>query len=224
MKVAVIGLGEFGRTLVVHLARAGAEVIAADLRMEPVEDVRDEAAVAVRLDGTDEKDLRSQGIHEVDALVAAMGQSFESTILVTVAAKRLGIRRVIARAENLTHARVLSAVGADLVVVPLRDAAAALGQRILTPGIRNYLELADGVSLVEVEAPASFHGKTVAALSLRRKHGVNLVAIRRRRGEEPGAAEEVNPVPSPEDRLAPGDVLAVAGRAEAIAAFLRAAR
>lgn len=223
MKVAVIGLGEFGRTLAVELARNGAEVIAADLRMEPVEDVRDEVALAVRLDGTDEKDLEAQGIEKVDALVAAMGESFEATILITVAAKRLGIPRVVARAENSVHARVLSAIGADLVVVPLRDAAESLAQRILTPGIRNYLEVAEGVSIVEVEAPPSFHGKTVVELDMRRKHEVNLVAVRRRHGEGPDAREEVNPVPSPDEKIRPGDVLAVAGSNGSVRAFARAA-
>jgi len=223
MKVAVIGLGEFGKSLVLDLARGGAEVIAVDIDMAAVEDVRDEATLAVRLDGTDEKDLRAQGIEKVDALVVAMGHAFERAIMVTVAAKRLGIRRIVARAMNDAHARVLQAVGADMVVVPLRDAAESLTRRILTPSIRNYFDLADGVSIVEVAVPARFHQKKLRELDLRGRHRLNVVAIRRMERDGAKVVERVNPIPGGDEEILEGDVVAIAGYDRDVAEFTRLA-
>jgi len=219
MKVAVIGLGQFGRALVTELARSGAEVFAVDRNLEAVDDVKDEAAVAVRLDGADEKDLRAQGVHKVDVLVAAMGESFEATALTVLTAKRLEVPKVIARADNSDHARILTAIGADVVVVPLRDAAADLAQRILTPGAKNSFELAEGVSVVEVEAPKRFHHVKVKDLDLAKRHRVNLVAIRHRGAA--GGPEVVNPVPLPDEKVLPGDVLVLVGFDADAEAFAR---
>lgn len=206
MKIAVVGLGQFGKSLATRLSRRGAEVIAVDQDLELVEDVKNDVALAVKLDGTDERDLRAQGIHQVEALVAAIG-NFEANQLLVVLAKRFGIARVIAKASGPVHERILRLIGADEVVLPEVEAAEKVSQRLLRPDLRSYFELIEGYSIAEFEAPASFHGKSLADLALRKNHRVNLIAIRRKEGDR----ETVNVVPLPADVVRSGDVLTVAG-------------
>ncbi|MCY2961665.1 MAG: TrkA family potassium uptake protein [Planctomycetota bacterium] len=131
MKVAVVGLGLFGRALAVDLARAGAEVVAVDTDMALVEDVRDEVALAVCLDATDAKELRAQGIHKVDVLVASIGNDFEANQLLVVLAVELGIPRIVARAPSANHARILKLLGAHEVVLPEIEVAERMARSLL---------------------------------------------------------------------------------------------
>jgi trk system potassium uptake protein TrkA len=212
MKIAVIGLGQFGRALALRLARSGADVIAVDRDMEVVQELRDDVALAAKLDATDERSLRSQGIDQVDVLVAAIGGDFEANQLVVVQAKRLGIKRVVARAESAVHKRILELIGADEVVMPEEEAAERVSQLVMRPSLQSYFELVDGYSIVEAELPTAWAGKTIADLNLRHRYGVNLIAIKRVVDER----ESINAVPMPSDAFQVGDVLAIAGSDESL--------
>jgi len=131
MKVAVVGMGLFGRSLALDLARAGAEVIAIDIDVEKLDVVRDEVAVAVALDATEEKELRAQGVHKVDLLVASIGDDFEANQLLVVLAKAMGVPRILARAPSKRHARILDLLGATEVVLPEVEAAERTARRVL---------------------------------------------------------------------------------------------
>jgi trk system potassium uptake protein TrkA len=86
--------------------------------------------------------------------------------------------------------------------------------------VLSYIELSEDHSLIEVEAPAKFHGKTIGEIDLRRKHGVNLVAIKRRVTSKRGKTEEVvNDLPMADDVIEPGDVLVVVGKDDKIEAI-----
>lgn len=219
MKVTVIGLGQFGKSLALQLAKAGAEVIAIDSNMDVVDDVKNDVTLAVKLDATDERDLKSQGVHKADVVVASIGD-FEANQLVTVLAKRFGVPRVIARASSPTHARILKLIGADEVILPEDEAASKLTQKLLLPSLHNYFELIEGYSVAELQVPESFHGKTLAELDLRRKFGVNLIALKRKGPER----AIVDPVPSPQEVIRPGDVIAVAGADASLAKMLDLAK
>lgn len=222
MKCAVIGLGDFGRAAAIDLARAGAEVIAIDRNMDRLNLVKDEVAMAIRLDATHRDALEAQQIGQVDVLVAAIGQNFEAQVLVVVHARTLGIKRIVARAMTQDHRRVLEAVGASEVFNPEEEAARTMVQRLTISNIRNYFELADGFSVVELEAPAATVGRTLRELDLRQRFRVNLVAIKRMTGGAAGtrAVEEFKAVPMPEDVIQAGDVLALAGSVLDLARFV----
>ena len=213
MKAAVVGLGLFGKSLAVNLARAGAEVIAIDANMDLVDDVKDDVAVAVKLDATDEKELRSQGVHEVDLLVASIGDNFEANQLLVILAKKFGIERIVARAPSAVHARILRLIGASEVILPEEEAAANAARRLMQRSLKGYFELVDGYSIAEIEAPASFHGRSLLDLDLKKKYRVNLVAIKRPPATEEGK-ETINAVPLGTDTIRKGDILAVSGRDE----------
>ena len=221
MKYAVIGLGEFGSSAAVGLFRRGAEVIAVDTDMDRVNSVKDEVSLAIRLNATHEDALKSHGLGEVDVLIAAIGNNFEAQVLVVIHAKQHGIKKIIARATTADHVRVLQAVGADEVFNPEETAARWMVQRLLIRNISNYFELAEGFSVVEINAPASILGKTIEELNLRRRFRINLVAIKKQIRDSTGhAIEQFNPVPPPTEIVREGDVLALAGSVLDLADFM----
>lgn len=212
MKIAVIGLGQFGRAVARRLARAGMEVIAVDQNRDLVDDMKHEVSLAVSLDATDEKDLRSQGIDKVDVLIAAIGVNFEANVLTALLAKEFGVPRIIGRAMNPLHERILKAIGVAEVVLPEEEAAERVYQRLAFPSLRVYFELIEGFTIAEIDVPSELRGKTIAQADLRRRYGVNLVAIKRK----VDGKLSVDAVPSPDVKLQEGDILAVAGEDAAI--------
>ena len=95
-------------------------------------------------------------------------------------------------------------------------------QRLTISDIKNYFELADGFSLVEVEAPAGAVGRTLRELDLRQRFRVNLVAIKRMAIGPDGVpvVKEFKAVPMPEDIIQANDVLALAGSVLDLARFV----
>jgi trk system potassium uptake protein TrkA len=106
-KFGVIGLGRFGTRIARTLSQRGAEVMVFDSSAEKVDALRDEVAYAVQLDATDIKALRSQNVHELDAVVVAIGQDFESLLLTTVTLMEMKVTRIIARASTDQQRRIL---------------------------------------------------------------------------------------------------------------------
>ncbi|HNQ91249.1 MAG TPA: TrkA family potassium uptake protein [Verrucomicrobiota bacterium] len=213
MKCAVIGLGDFGRAAAIGLARAGADVIAIDRNMDRLNLVKDEVALAIRMDATHRDALVAQQVDKVDVLVATIGQNFEAQVLVVVHARTLGIKRIVARALTEDHRRVLDAVGANEVFIPEEEAARTMVRRLTISDIRSYFELADGFSLVEIEAPKAMIGRTLRELNLRQRFRVNLVAIKSMVTGPDGSRvmKQFKAVPMPDEVIEVGDVLALAG-------------
>jgi trk system potassium uptake protein len=140
---------------------------------------------------------------------------------VVVHAKQHGIKKIVARATSPDHIRVLQAVGAHEVFNPQETAARWMVQRLLIQNISNYFELAEGFSVVEVNAPRSVVGKTIEELNLRRRFRINLVAMKRSTTDATGrAVEQFNPVPPPNEIVREGDVLALVGSVLDLANFM----
>ena len=220
-KVAVIGLGRFGMVLARQLAASGAQVMAVDRSSQRINEIKDDVDVAVRLDSTDETALASQEISNVDVCVVAIGENFEAALLTTVIAKKLGVPRVICRAQTAFHSEIFRQIGADEVIQPEIQAGEHLARKLANPQLEDFISLAEGYTLIELRAPAAFHQKTLTELALRTKYGVNLIAIKRpvvtEQEGEPAEEYEVVSVPKPDDAIQPNDVLVLAGTDEALA-------
>ncbi len=220
-RFAVIGLGRFGKKLAIALAMSGAEVIAVDRDRSVIDQIRDQVSHAVKLDGTDEEALKSQGIGKVDVAIVGMGQggqAFESAILTVVNLKAMGVKEICARAENLIAGQVFSAVGATEVIYPEIESAQRWAYKLIAPQISEKIDFAPGYSLARVKAPPSFNDKTVMELQLRQKYNVNLVAIKRSKpGKGRKAERDIINVPMPNTVIYPDDILMVAGSDEDLA-------
>ncbi len=186
-----------------------------------MENLRDDVSLAVCLDSTDEAALRAQGIDKVDVAIVGIGTAFEAAALTTVILKQFGVPQIIARATTSTRGQILSRIGADHIVNPERESAERWRDRLLAPAIMERSVLAEGYSMVQANAPASFHGKSLAELAVGNRYKVLIVAIRRTVTETDSEGNEhersfVLTAPGPDTIIEPGDILVVIGSDEAI--------
>ena len=218
-RFAVIGLGRFGEHLAKALTAAGDEVIGIDREAELVDRVRDEVAVAVRLDGTDRAALEAQGVGEVDAAIVGIGEDFESSALTVAALKEMGVGRIVARAMTPTQASILRKVGADEIAYAEQESALRWAHRLTLPNLKQYVELGEDHALVYMKAPAALCDKSLKDLELRKTYGVNVVAVQHAATDKTGSAKrsgraDVFSVPTPDTVICAGDVLIVVGSSE----------
>ena len=219
--IAVIGLGRFGLALSKNLGMSGAHVIAIDRNRQNIETIKEDVQVAVKLDSTDEVALKSQGVDKVDACVIAIGENFEAALLTTVIVKKLGVPKIICRAQSEFHAEIFKRIGADEVIQPETQAGEQLAHNLANPHVEDLISLAEGYTVVELASPKTFHNQTVAELALRSKYHVNLVAIKKKTTvEQDGETVEkqiIISVPSPDDMIHDGDMLVLVGSDDALA-------
>lgn len=202
---AVIGLGRFGRAVCETLHRAGYEVLGTDVDEKRVAEILASglAAHAVELDSTDPLALKEAGVFEFDTVIVAIGNYLQESIITTLNVKEAGVSHVVAKASSDVHAKLLQKVGADQVVLPEHEAGCTLARKLTKPGILDRFDLDPEHSIVELNTPESFHGKTIVELRLRSDYGLNVLAI--------GQAQNFDINPKPDRRLCKGDMLVVIG-------------
>jgi trk system potassium uptake protein len=179
-----------------------------------VENIKDRVGFAIAMNATDEQALRMHGVHKVDAAIISMGDNFEATVLATVLLKQMGVPMVISRATRAISAQVLTRIGADAVVNPEDESADRWSQRLLNPHFVNQIEFHEGYSIVEVETPQKWTGRTLAELDLRAKYGLHVVALKRARPGDAAPMPLRVEMPSPTHPLHSTDILVLMGKNE----------
>ena len=205
---AVIGLGRFGSAMAATLADLGHEVIGIDGDEEKVRHLADVVAHSMQLDATDEKALRAAGIQDVGCAVVSIGENIESSLLVVMLLRELGIKKIVAKAVTPLHGRILEKLGVSRVIFPGREMAVRVAHSLVVPNVLDYIELSRDFSIVELPAPAPFVGRTLKQLELRPKYGLTLIAIKRRGGN---GRETTVVSPSADETVEKGDILSLLG-------------
>jgi trk system potassium uptake protein TrkA len=202
---AVIGLGEFGKSVALTLVKKGEEVIGIDSKEEVVRQLSDELTNAVCTDARDEKSLKALGIQDVDVAVVSVGEDLEASILITLTLKELGIKEIIAKAVSENQAKVLEKIGATRVIQPEKDMGIRLANSLISPRIIDHIELSGDYSLLEMSPPKEFIGKSLKELDIRKRYGLNVIAIKH-------SEKEIDIAPQAEHIIEGGDLLVVIGR------------
>ncbi|SEF70725.1 trk system potassium uptake protein TrkA [Caloramator fervidus] len=207
----VIGLGRFGSSVAKTLYSLGNEVLAIDKDEKTVQNISDYVTHAVQADATDEATISSLGIRNFDVAIVTIGSDIQSSVMVTLLLKELGIKHVIAKAHNDLHAKVLYKIGADRVVFPERDMGVRVAHNLCTSNILDYIELSPDYNIVEISAIEEWYNKTLRELDMRNRYGFNVMAIKR--------GKDINISPKADDVIKSGDVLVVISTNESIKKF-----
>ena len=176
---AVFGLGRYGMSVARELVAAGADVLAIDRNVHTVNAMAAELPLCKCADVTDPDTLRQLGVGHMDTVIIAMAENLEATVLATMLCKEMGVETVIAKCGSEMHRKILTRVGADQVVFPESESGVRLAKNLLSAGFVDLLELTRDVSMLEMDIRAEWVGKNLMELGLRRKYGINVVAIRR---------------------------------------------
>ena len=173
---AVIGMGRFGTAVAMELANSGADVLAVDINEERVRAISEHVTCAVKADISDAETVTSLGLGNMDAVVVAMTRSMDASILATISAKESGAKYVIAKAQNEMHAKILTKVGADKVIVPEKESGRRIAKNLINGNFLDFFELSDRISMVEIPVQEEWLGSNLRELDFRRKYSVNVIA------------------------------------------------
>lgn len=179
--VAVIGLGRFGGALALELEHAGTEVLGIDNDEDVVQSYNGLLTHAVRADTTREEALRQLSLPEFDRVVVGIGSDLEASILTTSILLRFDRPTIWAKAVSEPHAQILTQLGVERVIRPEHD----MGKRVahLVRGtMLDYVEFEDNFAMVKTRPPREYWDRELGTTGLRAKHGVTVVAVKRKGG------------------------------------------
>lgn len=203
---AVIGLGRFGGSVARTLSVLGHEVLGIDNNDDVVQELSNDLTHVVALDIHDEIALRSQGLHNFDSVVVAIGDT-EASLLVTLMLKDFGVENVIVMATGLMHGRMLKKIGANQVIYPHSDMGKRVAYRLAAANVVDFIDL-DGLRVIEIEAPPMLIGKSLKDSGLREKYDVNALAVKTRK-------ETLVP-PPPDMIIGKDDIVVLIGKNESL--------
>ena len=176
---AVFGLGEFGRSVAEELMEAGADVLAIDKDEDLVSDIAPSVTMAVQVDATELHAFDSLGLSNMDGVIVTITSCLEASIMAIMAAKEAGVPFILAKSRNATMSEIFERIGADKIVTPERDGGIRVARNIVNGNFIDFIELSSTVRMVEITVKDEWIGKNLIQLSLRQKHKLNVVALRR---------------------------------------------
>lgn len=206
----VIGLGRFGTALAVTLAEAGREVIVVDKNEEKVKAMRQYTEYAFVTDNLSKETLTEIGMKNCDTIINCIGEKIDTSILTTLNVVSLGVPHVIAKATSPEQGAVLEKIGAE-VVYPERDMAVRLGKRLVSSNVLDFIFLDNQVEIQQVMVGENMVGRSVQEYNIRKKYGLNIIAIE----QEDNTEIEI----APDYRFASQDIIVVIGKIENIRRF-----
>jgi len=225
MKIVVIGLGNFGSSLAEKLTQTGHEVIGADSQMNKVEALKEKITHTICLDCTDQQAVTHLPLREADVVIVCIGEDEGANIMATALMKKMEVKRLISRAVSPLHETVLEAMEVDEIVHPEEETADRWAKKLNFTGVIDSFELTGEYSIIEVNVPDRFIGKTILEVGFRKNYNVvvlttikiveekNLIGIIRKVAKVQGVA-------SSRTILSEGDILVIYGNIKDIEQLL----
>ena len=225
MKYIIIGLGNFGGSLAEKLTLQGNEVIGVDNSMSKVDNYKEKISHTICLDATDELTVSGLPLKDTDVVIVAIGEAQGANIMVTALLKNLQVNRLISRAINPLHEKVLQAIGVDEIVHPEEETAERWAKKLSYSGVVDSFELSPDYSIVEVSIPKSFVGKPLKEVGIRRNYNLLILTTIKKTETrsiigKSRSEVKVQGVAFPELILEKGDILVVYGSNKDISTFL----
>lgn len=202
--VVVLGLGRFGHSLAVALAREGCEVLAVDRDPKLVRAISPRVTLAVEADVTSREALEQLGLGEYTRAVVAIGDDVESSLVCALVLKEdFRIPEVWAKATNAQQAKILRKLGVNQVVYPELEVGRRVAHSIL--GHRTeYVPTVGGLAYAGLPVSAAMVGRRLAEIREYQDRGILVMAVSRKGRELPELVH-------PDLILQSGDMLVVCG-------------
>jgi trk system potassium uptake protein TrkA len=176
-RVAVIGLGRFGSSLLLALEQREVPVIGIDRDADVVQSLSEQVRNIVVADGTTTEALEQLDIGpRTRAVIAVAG--IQSSLLTMTSLAELGVPEVWAKASSPTHAKILRRLGAQHVVQPEREMGFRMSH-LLAGQMMDYLEFDDDFAFAKTTVPAFAVGLPLGESAIRTGYGITVVAVKR---------------------------------------------
>lgn len=199
----VFGAGRFGRSIAVTLQQLGCEIIVVDKDPEVIQDIADDVSYAICANVDDQDVFSKLGLRNLDGAIIAITEDLEASIVTTMQCSEIGIPRILAKARNELHEKILKNVGAHKIIYPEVEMGRRIAKYLVAENFADWIELSPKYSLVEMEVPRQWCGKNLMELQIREKHNLNVIGIKR--------GDTVTVKIDPHEELRDGEILIVVG-------------
>lgn len=173
----VIGLGNFGFSLVKTLYENGSSVLAIDKKMDLVNEVEPFCTQSLCMDATDARSFEKIGVKNFDACIVCLCSSIEANIYICLSLLQAGVKNIVAKARDNTHKLILEKLGVPRIIIPEEEMSKKLAFNLLRPNMIEILSLGEDFSIVEIKTPPEWVGKTIVEMDLRNTERINVLAI-----------------------------------------------
>lgn len=207
---AVIGLGGFGESVALELMRLGHDVLGIDSSEAKANQMADKLTQTVIANASDEEALRELDLHRFDAVLIAIGEHIEVSVLCTMHVISLEAREVWVKAITPTHHKIVEKLGANRVFHPEYEMGLRIAQSLAHPNMLDYISLGDNYFVIEIRPGEVLEDRPLSELNIDDTE-VRLLAIKH------GQSVSLNP--SPDQRLRRNDHLVLVGEEEALRHF-----
>jgi trk system potassium uptake protein TrkA len=149
--------------------------------------------------------------------------------MATALLKNLQVKRLISRAINSLHEKVLEAIGVDEIVHPEEETAERWAKKLCLNNVVDSFELSDDFSIIEANVPKEYIGKTIKEIGFRRHFNL-LVLTTIKKSEvksilgKSRTQEKVQGVVRPDQILDENDILVMYGSNNDLQNFLKQKR
>jgi|TARA_B100001142_G_scaffold264199_1_gene267755 trk system potassium uptake protein TrkA len=224
--IAVLGMGQFGYQLAISLTQKNFEVLALDSDPEMIDEVKELVSEAIIIDTTDEKAMRSINIDTVDIAIVAIGSNVQSSLLSTALLQRLGLVDIHVRHINSLQENILKSIGIKHIISIEKEMGIQVSNTLSTDRVGRYISISERHSLMEIQVPEGFVGKSLKDLHVRSQFRVNIVGIKTRVPSVNDNGEvtyiiEMTDVPDPNYPLSKEDLLVIAGTDDNLRKFIQ---
>jgi trk system potassium uptake protein TrkA len=192
-------------SLATSLSEKGHALLAIDKDPERLQEIRDMASQAVVADATDRKAIEILGVEQMDAVMVCIDSGLSDSILATLNLKEIEVERVLVRAINEAHGRLLFKIEASEVFFPEKDMALSVAERLHNPNLLDYLPFMEDYSIIELATPQRFVGKALWDLALINRYGIQVIAIKEL------IADRINLIPTGRFVIKDSDIMILLG-------------
>ena len=178
LKIAVLGVGNFGRSFTRRLAAEKVEILAIDGDKDVIDEIGEYVTDAVVGDCTSLELLKELDVGSFDYAVISLGSTMDASILATLHARSLGVPNICVKAISEDHGRILELIGATKIIHPEREVAESLAQALGKPNVLDFIPLGRDYSIIELEPSSRLVGQSLEELDLRNRFGVTVIGVK----------------------------------------------
>ena len=127
----IIGLGVYGMSVATKLSQDGCDVMAIDKNMKVVEKASKIVTKAICMDITSLDALEYIPLEDFDVAVVGIGEDVSVSVITCIALKDANITKIIAKAGDKMHKKVLERLGVDEIVLPEEYMGTIIAEKIM---------------------------------------------------------------------------------------------
>ncbi|WP_421847235.1 potassium channel family protein [Marinomonas sp.] len=175
----VIGLGRFGVAASMELIYLGHTVTGVDRDAKIAEKYVDDFTQVMICDSSDENALRELDLINSDAVLVAIGEDMESSLLCILALKKIGVKEIWVKASSRAHHTIVSKLGVARIIHPEEEMGVRVAQALNYPMVNDYLSIGYGLYVVEIHIKPQLDGHPLGDVLKASKGKIDAVMVKR---------------------------------------------